>query len=59
MAKTIDCGKVNPESGCGHVIQAETEEELMRKVAKHAKEDHGLEPTPELLERVQAHIEDV
>ncbi len=58
MAKIIDCGKVNPESGCGHVIRAETEEELLQKVAEHAKEDHGLEPTPELIAKVRAHIEE-
>ena len=42
MTKMIDCGKVNPASGCGHVVRGETEEELMRNAAEHAKE-HGLE----------------
>lgn len=59
MTKMIDCAKVNPESGCGHVIRAETEEELMRKVAEHATSDHGLEPTAELIEQVKAHIQEV
>ncbi len=59
MSKMIDCAKVNPESGCGHVIQAETEEELLRKAAEHARNDHGLIPTPELLEQVRAHIQEV
>lgn len=58
MTKVVDCGKVNPASGCGHVIRAESEEELMRLVAKHAKEDHGMEPTPELISKVKAHIEE-
>ena len=30
MAKVIDCGKVNPASGCGHVIRGETEEDVLR-----------------------------
>ena len=59
MSKMIDCAKVNPESGCGHVIRAETEEELLRKAAEHARNDHGLIPTPELLEQVRAHIQEV
>ncbi len=59
MSKMIDCGKVNPESGCGHLIQAETEEELLRKVAEHARNDHGLIPTPEFLEQVKEHIQEV
>ena len=56
MTKIIDCGKVNPASGCGHVVQAETEEELMKLAAEHAK-THGLEPTQELMTAVKEHIE--
>ena len=58
MAKTIDCGKVNPASGCGHVIKADTEEELLRLAAEHARSGHGMEPTPELLTQVKSHIQD-
>lgn len=57
MSKIIDCSKVNPASGCGHVVTGETEEELLKNAAAHAKE-HGLEPTPELLQAVKAHIEE-
>ena len=56
MDKKIDCGKVNPESGCGHVVRGKDEEELLRNAAQHARE-HGMEPTPELLEQVKKHIE--
>ena len=56
MAKAVDCGKVNPASGCGHVLKADTEEDLLRLAAEHAKEGHGLEPTPELLEVVKFHM---
>jgi predicted small metal-binding protein len=57
MSKIVDCGKVNPASGCGHVVRAETEEELMRLCAEHAK-THGMEPTPELMQMVRSHIEE-
>jgi predicted small metal-binding protein len=57
MAKVIHCDKVNPSSDCHHVIRAETEEEVLQQAGAHAKE-HGLEPTPELIEMVKANIED-
>jgi len=58
MAKIIDCGKVNPASGCGHVIRGETEDEALRLAAEHAKQSHGMEPTPELLAIVKQHVQD-
>lgn len=57
MGKMIDCAKVNPASGCGHVIRADSEEELLALAAEHAG-SHDMEPTPELLEMVRANIED-
>jgi predicted small metal-binding protein len=59
MAKIIDCAKVNPESGCGHVIRADSEEELLRLAGEHAKTGHGMDPTPALVAAVKAHIQDV
>ena len=56
MSKILDCGKVNPASGCGHVLQADTEEELRKMAAEHAK-THGLEPSPQLMEAVKGQIE--
>ena len=55
MSKAIHCDKVNPSSGCNHVIRGETEEEVLKKAGVHAKE-HGLEPTPELIEKVKSNI---
>jgi predicted small metal-binding protein len=58
MAKIVDCSKVDPSSGCSHVVRGETEEELMKNAAEHAK-GHGIvEVTPELMERVRANIQD-
>ncbi len=57
MSKVIHCNKVNPISECDHVIRGETEDDVMKQAGIHAKE-HGLEPTPELLEKVRGCIED-
>jgi predicted small metal-binding protein len=57
MGKIIQCNKVNPSSECNHIIRGETTEDVLEQAKVHAK-DHGLEPTPELLEMVKAHIED-
>lgn len=57
MSKVIHCNKVNPSSECDHVIRGETEEEILQQARVHAKE-HGLEPTPELLEQVRGFIEE-
>ena len=55
MALSVDCGTVRPEEACRHVIEAESEEELMQKVAEHAR-THNLEPTPELVAKLKQHI---
>jgi predicted small metal-binding protein len=58
MTKILECAKVDPSSGCQHVIRGETEEEALQKAAEHAKE-HGIrEVTPDLIERVKANIRD-
>ena len=57
MSKIVDCNKVNPASGCHHVVRGDTEEELLKNAAEHAKE-HGLEPTPELISMVRGNIEE-
>ena len=56
MAKILECAKVDPSSGCKHVVQGETEEEVLKKAGEHAKE-HGIrEVTPELIAKVKANI---
>ena len=34
MGKVIECAKVDPSSGCKHVIRGNTEEELMKNAKK-------------------------
>ena len=57
MTVRLDCGKVQPASGCTHVMEAESEDEVMRLAAEHAREDHGMEVTPELAQEVRKHLE--
>lgn len=58
MGKMLDCAKVNPAAGCGHIVRGETMEDLMVNAKAHAKE-HGItEITPELMEMLKSHIED-
>ena len=58
MAKILECVRVDPSSGCNYVVRGETDEDLLRNVAVHAK-DHGIrEVTPEFMKLVKANIHD-
>jgi predicted small metal-binding protein len=58
MAKILECARVDPSSGCTYVARGETEEDILRNVAVHARE-HGIhEVTPELIGLVKANIRD-
>ena len=58
MAKSISCADAGAD--CSWSATAETEEELMGKVADHVKEEHKeLEVTPELVEKVKSLIKEV
>jgi predicted small metal-binding protein len=55
MAKILECAKVDPSSGCQHIIRGEADEEVLRKAAEHAQEHDIREVTPELIERSYYH----
>ena len=56
MTKSIKCSDVGVD--CDWGATAQTEEELMKKIAAHAKE-HGFNEIPkELLAKVKASIKD-
>jgi len=58
MAKMLRCRDVGVD--CDAVIRAETTEELMKKVAEHAKKVHGMSKIPEdLAKKVKAAIKEV
>jgi predicted small metal-binding protein len=40
MAKVLRCGELFP--GCSIVARGETEEEILKQAAEHAKRDHGV-----------------
>jgi len=58
MTKSISCADVG--SDCGWSATAEKEEDLMNKVAQHAKENHkDMEVTPELVAKIKSHIKEI
>jgi len=57
IGKIIECAKVDPSSGCTHVVRGKTEEEVLKNAMEHAKQDGIREVTPELMAKVKgAHI---
>ena len=58
MAKIIECAKVDPSSGCSHVVSCKDEAEVLKNAAEHAKQ-HGIrEMTPDLMAKVKQAIRD-
>jgi predicted small metal-binding protein len=56
--KRLACGSVVQD--CTAVLEAETEDELLRAVARHAQEAHGMgEIPPSVVDQVRANIQDV
>jgi len=57
MAKVLRCNDVGFE--CEGVIRAETEEEVLKQAAEHAKSEHNLEEiSDEVVEKIRAAIQD-
>jgi predicted small metal-binding protein len=58
MGKMVECEKVDPSSGCHHVIHGKDESDLMKKAAEHVKE-HGVKSvTPEMQAKVRSVMHD-
>jgi predicted small metal-binding protein len=58
MSKVIECAKVDPSSGCTHVVRGNSEEEVLKNAMEHAKQ-HGIrQVTPELMAKVKGAIKD-
>ena len=58
MTKSISCADAGKD--CGWSATAETEEELMNKVAEHAKAEHkDMEITPEVVAKIKSIIKEV
>lgn len=55
MAKVVRCRDAGAD--CDFEARAETEEELFKLVAEHAKDAHGMEEIPpEMIEKVRSLI---
>ena len=58
MTKSISCADAGAD--CTWSATAETEEELLQKVAEHAKAEHkDLEITPELVAKIKSIIKEI
>ena len=58
MPKIIECAKVDPSSGCSHVVRGKDEQEVLKNAMEHSKQ-HGIrDVTPDLMAKVKAAIKD-
>ena len=55
--KQFSCGDVIP--GCGGVIRAEDEPRVLALARAHAREDHGADPSEDVMQAVQRAIHTV
>lgn len=57
MSKVLNCRDVGFD--CEGVIRADSEDEVMRQAAEHARDAHGLDQiTPEVAEQIRSQIRD-
>jgi predicted small metal-binding protein len=57
MSKVLNCADVNP--GCNFEIRGETEHDVLRKAADHAKSAHNMESIPpDVFAKVKGAIRD-
>jgi predicted small metal-binding protein len=58
--KQLGCLDVNPQGDCAFQVRAETEEEVLRFAAEHAKHCHSMDAIPpDMVQRVKAAIKTV
>jgi predicted small metal-binding protein len=58
VGKVIECAKVDPASGCDHVVRGETVADVLWNALEHAKQ-HGIqEATLGMMARMKAAIRD-
>ncbi len=57
MAKVLKCSDVNP--GCNFEIRGDSDQDVLRKTAEHAKTAHQMESIPpDVLSKVKSAIHD-
>jgi predicted small metal-binding protein len=53
--KEFRCGTLVP--GCGAAFEGESEEEILERIASHARDEHGMdEVPPEIVDKIRASI---
>jgi predicted small metal-binding protein len=53
--KEFRCGEIVP--GCAARFEGESEDEILRQVAVHARDEHALDPVPpEVVDDIRARI---
>jgi predicted small metal-binding protein len=58
MSKVLKCSDVNP--GCNAEIRGDSEHDVLRKAAEHAKQDHHMDNIPpDVLSKVKSAIREV
>lgn len=57
MSKVLKCRDVGVD--CDFVARGESEQEVLKQTAEHAKQDHGMDGIPpELMAKVKAAVHD-
>ena len=56
MAKTLHCADLMP--GCDYVAKGDSDQDVLRQAAEHARTVHNIAETPELAAQVQSKIRD-
>ncbi|MBT3142098.1 DUF1059 domain-containing protein [Phaeobacter gallaeciensis] len=56
MIKVLKCKDLMP--GCDFIAKGETTQDVLQQAAIHAKEVHGIDLTPVLIEQVKLVIKD-
>jgi predicted small metal-binding protein len=53
--KEFKCGALVP--GCAAAFEGESEEEILQRIAAHARDEHGMdEVPPEVVDKIRASI---
>ena len=59
MAKILRCKHIGPDTNCQFEAKGETEDDILKQVAAHAADEHGItEVTPELVDAARGNMED-
>lgn len=58
--RKLGCMDVDPAGGCAFEVRAETEDEVMRLAADHAKHAHGMtNPSADVVRKIRGAIKTV